>query len=273
MNAESKVSVGGGHDFLTLGAQILYDKAGSTDFKSVHVLPVINFHKSLSVESNRYISLGFMGGYVNRSIDRTKITTNNQWGSGGFDPGLPIGETFANNHYGYWDASVGTTFNSNIGESDENNYYLGFALHHFTNPKVGFYEASKQVLPKKWVASAGIKYHFGEDSYITLQSDQTVQGSFKETIAGILYSMNLVNGIKETQYTIHAGAYFRWKDAFIPVVKLDYNPFSVSVSYDVNISQLKPASNGRGGFEVSISYLAFKDKYNSARDAVRCPRF
>jgi type IX secretion system PorP/SprF family membrane protein len=273
LNAETKLSIGNGHDFVTIGGQMMYDKAGSTDFKSVHVLPVINFHKSLSVEQNRYISLGFMGGYVNRTIDRSKITTNNQWGSGGFDPNLPNGETFANGMYNYWDASVGSTYNSNIGESDANNYYVGFAFHHFTKPKVGFYENSKQVLPSKWVASLGLRYHFGEDSYITLQADHSKQGTYNETIGGLLYSMNFVNGVKEAKYTLHAGAYLRWRDAFIPVIKLDYSPLSISFSYDANISQLKPASRGRGGYEVSISYLAFKDKYNSARDAVRCPRF
>ncbi len=273
LNAESKVALGNNNDFVTFGGQLMYDKAGSTNFKSVHVLPVINYHKSLSAEKNRYISLGFMGGYVNRTIDRSKITTNNQWGAGGFDPSLPDGETFASSAYGYWDASVGGTFNSNIGESDENNYYVGLGYHHFTKPKVGFYEASKQQLPTKIVASAGLRYHFGENSFITVQADHSKQGTYSETIGGIMYSMNLVNGINETQYTIHAGAYMRWKDAIIPVLKFDYNPFSVSFSYDVNTSQLRPASRGRGGYEVSISFLAFKEKYNSARDAVRCPRF
>jgi hypothetical protein len=39
------------------------------------------------------------------------------------------------------------------------------------------------------------------------------------------------------------------------VVKLDYSPFSVSVSYDANISKLKPSSHGRGGFEIAISWI------------------
>jgi hypothetical protein len=85
--------------------------------------------------------------------------------------------------------------------------------------------------------------------------------------------MNFVNGISEVQYALHAGMYMRWKDAIIPVIKLDYHPFSLSLSYDINISTLKTASRGRGGYELSISYLAFKPKYNSSREAVRCPRF
>lgn len=273
LNAEVKYPIGRSNDFITVGAQVLYDKAGSTNFRSAHFLPAINYHKSLSAENNRYLSLGFMGGYVNRTIDRSKITTNNQWGSGGFDPSLPDGETFATPGYHYFDGSVGVTYNSDIGGSDDNNYFAGFAYHHFNKPKVGFYEASKQELAAKWVASAGVRYHFGEYSYITIQADHSSQGPYSETIGGALYSIKLVDGIDQAKYTIHGGAFMRWKDAIIPVVKIDYAPFSVGFSYDINTSQLKPASRGRGGFEVSVAYIGFADRYNRARDAVRCPRF
>ncbi len=274
INAETKLPVGPNtHDYFTVGAQIMYDKAGTTNFKSVHTLPTINYHKSISAEKNKYISVGFMGGYVSRNIERSKITTNNQWGSGGFDPNLPDGETFANPGYKYWDLTSGLSFNSNIGETDENNFYIGAAVHHINNPKVGFYDASKTPLGRKYVASAGLRYHFGEDSYFTIQADHSKQSANSETMIGVLYSKNLVNEISELQYAIHAGMYFRYKDAIIPVVKLDYNPISISFSYDVNISTLRPASHGKGGFELSLSYLAFKDKYNTTKDAVRCPRF
>ena len=78
-NTEFKMPVGNADDFLTMGGQFVYDKAGSTNFKTIQVLPAVNYHKSLSGLKNRYLSLGFMGGYVQRSIDPTKITTNSQY--------------------------------------------------------------------------------------------------------------------------------------------------------------------------------------------------
>jgi hypothetical protein len=50
-------------------------------------------------------------------------------------------------------------------------------------------------------------------------------------------------------------------------------PFSVGLSYDVNISQLKTSSYGRGGFELSLSYSGFMDRDHSSLDAVLCPRY
>jgi hypothetical protein len=48
INAEYKFPVGRGEDFLTVGGQVLYDKAGTVQLQTVHMLPMVNFHKSLS---------------------------------------------------------------------------------------------------------------------------------------------------------------------------------------------------------------------------------
>ena len=83
-----------------------------------------------------------------------------------------------------------------------------------------------------------------------------------ETIGGMTYSRKIGDDYTNPLYTIHFGGYLRWKDAFIPVVQLDYKPFSVAFSYDVNISELKTASQYRGGFEVSFTYAGFLDRNN-----------
>lgn len=111
-------------------------------------------------------------------------------------------------------------------------------------------------------------------SYVTLQADQSLQGTFSETIGGALYSYKLGGLIEDNpMYTVHAGAFLRWQDAVIPVLKLDRRPVSIAISYDINISPLKTASQGRGGFELSVSYIGFLDRENSSIDKVLCPRF
>jgi hypothetical protein len=128
-------------------------------------------------------------------------------------------------------------------------------------------------LHPKWVASAGVRFDLNETSFFTLQSDYTRQGSFQETIAGAMYSYKLGDDYDAPTHVVHFGGFLRWRDAFIPVVKLEFIPFSVGLSYDVNVSQLKTASQGRGGFELSVSFRQFFDRDNSTRNAVLCPRF
>jgi len=119
-----------------------------------------------------------------------------------------------------------------------------------------------------------VKFNIDDFSYLTLQADQSFQGPFAETIGGALYSYKLGDFVEENPlYTIHAGAFLRWQDALIPVLKLERRPVAVAISYDVNISPLKTASQGRGGFEISVAYIGFLNRENSSLDKVLCPRF
>jgi len=272
-NAEYKKPVGRGDDFITLGGEILYDKAGTVALQSTHILPAINYHKSLSAEKNMYLSLGFMGGWVQRSIDRSKITTNSQYDGTGFNPSLSNGETFPRNSYSYLDGSVGMSFNTQVGDNVDNNIYLGIGYHHFNKAtKVSFYGNPNYEMIPKWVGSLGVRMNINEYSFFTLLADYSKQGSFTETMAGALYTWKL-DDIENPKYLLHVGTFLRWKDALIPVAKIEFKPVAVSVSYDANLSQLKTASKGRGGFELALTYQKYLDRYNRNSDAVRCPRF
>lgn len=264
INAEYKMPVGKGDDFLTTGLQILQDRAGTIGWTSTHVLPALNFHKSLSSEHNRYLSLGFMGGWVQRRFDASKVTTNSQYDNGG------LGENFTDPQFSYLDGSVGMSYNSNLGYDPNNNFFIGAAYHHFNRPQNSFYRDPNITMQPKWVFSGGIKLGVSEYAYLTIQADQSMQGGFSETVAGAMYGLKLGTDPDNPAYTIHAGAFLRWNDALIPVIKLDYAPFSVALSYDANISKLKPSSYGRGGLELSVSYIGFmkgKDGY------LLCPKF
>jgi type IX secretion system PorP/SprF family membrane protein len=273
INFEYKQPVGRGNDFITTGAQILYDRAGITNFTTTNIYPALNFHKSLNDSKSKYLSLGIMGGYVQRRIDRSKITTNNQFDGTGYNPSLSDGETLTKFSYHYWDGSVGLSFNSSIAGSETDYYFVGVAYHHFNRPKNSFYVNPPVELNPKLVFSAGVNFSLDDESSIVLQGDYSKQGDYSEAIGGATYARKIGGDYTSPQYVIYFGGYLRWKDAFIPVVKLDYTPFSVAFSYDVNISALKTASQYRGGFEVSLTYAGFLDRNNSTKNAVLCPKF
>ncbi|HVX51433.1 MAG TPA: PorP/SprF family type IX secretion system membrane protein [Chitinophagaceae bacterium] len=273
IDVEYKQPVGRGNDFVTLGMEVLYDRAGSTNFTTSNVLPAINYHKALSGDKNKYLSVGFMGGYVGRNIDRSKITTNNQYDGTGYNPSLADGEALTQFNYHYWDGSVGVSFNSSIAGSQTDNYFIGVAYHHFNRPQNSFYVNPPVELNPRLVVSAGVKFGLDEMSYLTIDADASKQGGYNELIAGAMYSYKIGADPDKPDYVIHFGGYLRLRDAIIPVVKLDYNPFSIGFSYDANVSQLKAVSQSRGGFEISISYTGFLQRGNSTQDAVLCPRF
>ncbi len=273
VNLEYKQPIGHGNDFITTGFQILYDRAGVTNFTTSNLYPTLNYHKSLNDQKSKYLSFGIMGGYVQRRIDRSKITTNNEYDGSGYNPSLGDGETLTKFSYHYWDGSLGLSFNSSIAGSATDYYFIGIAYHHFNRPKNSFYQNPPVELNPKLVLSGGVNLSVNEVSSITLQSDFSKQGNYTEAIGGMTYSRKIGDDYAKPLYTIHFGGYLRWKDAFIPVLQLDYNPFSIAFSYDVNISELKAASQYRGGFEVSFTYAGFLDRNNTTKDAVLCPKF
>ena len=122
--------------------------------------------------------------------------------------------------------------------------------------------------------NAGLSTAVSEDNQLIVYMDYFMQGGSRQIQGGLLLNHALVNNEDENQKIgISGGLFYRWKDAFVPVVKLDYNKISIGISYDVNTSKLKTASQLRGGYEVTLCYKAFRNNYNSSADKVRCPAF
>ena len=266
LNAEYKLPVKGA-DYLTLAAQVFYDRAGSAVLTTTQILPAINYHKSLSDVRSSYLSIGFMGGYVQRRIDRSKMTTNSTYNNGidGEDNLLP--------KFGYWDGSAGLSFNTQLGDHPDNNLVLGAAFHHFIKPKNSFYGNETVAVHPKQVYSADVRFGLNESAYLTVHNDYVQQGAYSEKLSGLIYSQKVGAYTDEPDFVLGAGGFMRWGDAFIPVVQLHYKPFQLSMSYDVNVSRLAATSYGRGGYEMSLTYVGFSDRENSAANAVLCPRF
>jgi len=255
-----------------VGGQILHDKAGTVALTTTHILPTLNYHKALSSDRNTYVSLAFMAGIVQRKFDRSKMTTNNQFDGDTYNSSLSDGEYLVTPTFTYFDGSVGMSMSSQIGDNENNNFYVGVAYHHFNkSKKASFYESTNSEVTPKKVVSGGVRMSMNNNSYITVQSDYTTQGANKEIVLGAMYTMN-VGQSDDSKTKFHVGSYIRWGDAIIPVAKIETGSISIATSYDANISSLKTSSRGQGGYEVSLTYQKSK-KENSSLDAVRCPKF
>ena len=270
-NAEYKMPVGQSDNFFTLGGQLVFDKAGSAGLTTTHVLPAINFHKSLSTEKSAYLSVGFLGGLVQKRIDASKITTDNQYTNARFDPNNFSAENLSNVNHSYFDGGAGISFNTEFGSN--NLFYVGGAYHHFNRPRSSFYKNMGVEIHAKYVGSIGAKFNIADHGAFTLQADYSSQGSFKEIIGGIMYSMNLVDTYDGPEYVLHIGSMLRLRDAVVPTVKIEKNKLAIALSYDVNVSKLKTASMSRGGMELSISFRNFLDRESSSKGVLFCPRF
>lgn len=274
LSGEYKFNVGGGDDFMTIGASAFYDEAGIMKLKTLQVMPALNFHKSLSGEKNSYLSAGFMAGFVNRQFDGKNLTFDNQYTGGRFDPSTPSGEQFTGLSRSFFDAAVGLSYNSDLGNAGS--YYLGASLWHFHKPSYSFLSDPIQLDPK-WQINAGVRTWMNERVQLTFEGNYLMQGPYSETIAGALvqyyFDENINTSEPISELSVAGGMYVRLNDAIIPYAQISYNHFDVGISYDVNISPLKAATQGRGGFELSLTYRGFTKNPNSSLGSMRCPRF
>lgn len=274
VSAETKFPVSNGSsDFFSFGFLAYYDRSGAINLRTTGVYPAITYHKSLEDEHKSFLSVGFTGGYLQRSVDVSRMTFDNQYGAGGFNPDNPTGEIITNPTIRHWDVGAGINFSTTTGANDEFTWFIGAGGYHFTRPKRSFLANTLVTLDMRWNGNLGLQYKLSEQTNLQLQGNYARQGSYQEIMVGGLASWSPAGRQEDAEFTLSGGAFYRANDALIPVVRIDYRRYTVGMSYDVNVSRLRTASNLRGGYEISLTHNGlFRDpRWEKARTI--CPGF
>jgi type IX secretion system PorP/SprF family membrane protein len=256
-------------DFVTAGLQVTNDVAGDSKLKRTQLFPVLNYHKLLNEENNTFIALAFMGGPVNESFDPSKLQFDDQFVNGAYSSSNPTGQTFSKTSFSYMDVSTGLSFTSLINNNAK--FYFGAGLFHFTKPKLSFLSDNDIRLNKKLVFNTGLSAYTSTFNRIVIYADYFIQGGNRMAQGGFLFTRNFDPDGDDSRLSLSGGAVYRYKDAVIPVIKLNTNRLAIGLSYDVNVSKLKTASAYRGGFELTLSYMGLWNKENSDASKVNCP--
>jgi type IX secretion system PorP/SprF family membrane protein len=263
-------------DYLSFGLAGTFDQAGSINFNSMQVYPAINYNKALEDKHNTYLSVGFAAGYINRSVDMSKMTFSSQWINGNYNGAAPTGEILTYRSLHAYDLASGISLNSSLGKKNRFNYYLGVGAYHINHPTEIFSGSDVLIkLPIKIEGNAGFHYAINEQYGLTVHANYSSQNPYHETILGGLLSWRNLTIAKTpvTNFAFYMGVFVRFKDAIIPTIKIDYGSTSFGLSYDVNNSGLVTASSGQGGYEMSV-YVRAKYKHKVApEDLIKCPRF
>lgn len=269
LGSELRFGVGGSENYLTVGTQITNDVAGDSKLSRTQLLPALTFHKSLNEEKDAYLSAGFIGGFVQQRYDATALTFADQFVNGAYSPTNPTHQRLPSSNVTYMDAGAGLAFSSTMG--GDVRYYAGAAIFHFNQPKVAFDAANDVRLNQKIMVNAGLSAPVAEQNRLILYGDYFTQGGHHQAQGGLLYRHLVLEEDDDYGVSLSFGGFYRWNDAFVPVVKLDYYQLSFGLTYDVNVSKLVKASQSRGGFELTMVYSSFLNIRNSSANKVRCP--
>jgi type IX secretion system PorP/SprF family membrane protein len=249
-----------------IGVQIFNYRAGVGSYNALSALLSLGYDVVLDQEKNHHLAFGIQGGIVQKSVHVDQLSFGNQYttsNGGGFDTGLPSGESFSNSNFMIHDINAGALYyyskdNSRI------NPFIGFSAFHLTQPKETFF-ASSNKLPLRYYLHGGVRVNINEKIQLLPKFIYMKQINDQEFTATLLVHYFL----KNSDTYIIFGPTYRNKDAAIVEAGFKKGNYTARISYDINTSKLQEVSNHRGGFEISLTYVARRSKPNPLAN---CPR-
>lgn len=270
-------------DNFGFGASVWGDKAGSLDFSTIRGMLNFGYSKKLGGGRNygHYLTAGVSVGIQQKNIDLLKAQFGSQYNPslGGHDPSRNHMENFIESgSILYPDVNAGLMWYSILDQN--NSVYIGASFNHLTRPNERFLAGNQDIvaLYTKYTFHAGAELARSYSKVSLLPGMVTMfQGPAFQLNGGTSLRFILDNS-RWSYQAFQIGAWMRISnhfsnaittDAFILSTRVDYNQFSFGFSYDFNISALRTASNGNGGFEVSLQYLICGPE----KRGVYCPKF
>ena len=245
------------------GLFVYKDEAGDTKFSNTNV--ALTAATLVKLNDHHNLSAGLQGGFAQKAVDFSEATTDNQFDNGTHNSTMSIGETnsFDNQSYGDFTAGLAWLYTKNNSDrfaDDQIKASIGVALYHLNKPSQEFYDLNDDRLYSKFSLSG--------DGYVGIKGTRlglvpsflfANQGPTKEILLGSMLRYRIKEGALTKGFPQEAGVsiggYARMGDAFIPAFSLEIANFVLGISYDLNTSDLKTATNGQGGLEISLKFL------------------
>ncbi|ASU33059.1 hypothetical protein MuYL_1159 [Mucilaginibacter xinganensis] len=249
-----------------LGFNVINQSAGTAGYNYFAAYGSYGYGVPISADGTQKLHFGIQAGIINRSFDPSKLQFDNQYTSIiGFDPTAPSFEGFSTTSATVFDASAGV-FYYDGDPIHTANMFAGLSVAHLTSPKDPFTNGSIQSrLPVRFTAHAGVKIKASDEFDITPHAIYISQQNSSIKALGVYSELKF-----EDNNGLILGGMYRIGDAAVADVGYHLKNLVIGLSYDVNTSALKSATNGQGGFELSLVYIFRKGPINPA--AV-CPKF
>ena len=276
---DQRIAVGRS-DFFGIGGTFWGDRAGTADFATTTGKVALSYSKKMggSRKFGNYLVAGVEGGAAQRSVNFLELRWGTQHdGAGSFDGSLASGENgFDRDQFLFADLAAGLLW---FMVFDENNsLYAGGAFHHLNRADQSFNSEAEDLLYSRYTVHAGGEFllnpRFGLVPGIIVMN----QGPSFQVNAGTNVKFLLASGRNSIAQSFQVGLWTRISnrlddsvltDALILSTRFDYENFALGFSYDINTSSLNQASEGNGGFELSLQYKICGNQ----RRGVYCPQF
>jgi type IX secretion system PorP/SprF family membrane protein len=252
--------------YVSAGVVFNNDKAGDLRYGSTQFLIPIAFH--LKTDSGWHFSTGMGFGVVQTGFDASRITTDSQFDGYQYNTQLLNGETFQYNQFYsiMWNFGAGVLFN----KFKHHTAALHLALHHPHNPKISFQEGRLNYVDPRFTFIPSYTFQ-PRNTNFNLQTEFLIQfqGKYKEWVpkTGVQY---FLQPAMNQSLLFHVST--RLRDAVMLHASYTIKSWYAGISYDLNLSQFRVATSGRGAWEVFV-IKTFRNSYTPLIRKKPCPVF
>jgi len=235
------------------GGQIANFRAGVGGYNVAAIMPSAAYKMRLGAKKHHLLDFGLQAGVFQKSVKSSSLTFANQYvktNGGEFNTSLSSGEAFNNEGFFNLDVVAGVMYTYGSYHS-RINPFVGGTFYHLNRPTESFLGESNK-LPIRTQVQVGARWVVTEKLTLTPKAYFQYQTKAEELNLGVLGQYYL----QDSDLFLLFGAYYRNdNDALVLDIGGKFAGFIGRVSYDVNISTLKSATNGRGATELSLTYV------------------
>ncbi len=264
-------------DKLAIGVGFYQDRSGAAGLAVTNVSLSVAYHKGLDKLGKHRLSLGAQGAYMQKRVEDPIFADQFR----GHDQSVAnfSNEQLVRGFYNF-DFNAGLYYRGNI--KDRVKIGAGFAAYHIAQPSEDNVTDSLRVkgaLTRRYSADLNIEAFFGKRKNISLSPEMIFQYKDKqqEIMPGLSFGYYFNTGFR-TNNSVHVGARYRLSnstpgDAVVVLASVEFRNVRLGMAYDVNVSKLSLATQNRGGFEISLSYVGETIKSFKANKSLPSRRF
>lgn len=241
-------------DLIGAGIYIYRDNLGGDIFIAQSIQFSGAYHHSLDVYNRHRLSGGLQFGYVQKSIDASKLTFSDQYEDFELVPGLGSGDAFIKDQINYFNVNIGAFYSFKV--STKTDFFTGITIFQANDPKESFF-SSENKLNHRYTGYTGFNYKINPVFTISPKLLYMNQENSMDLNAGASVGYNVR---KKKDVTLYVGGWYRMSDAAIIMSGAKWKNYTLRFSYDATVSglrEVKKASNIKrnpktGSFEISL---------------------
>lgn len=249
-----------------IGAQLANFNAGAGQYNCFSFMASGSYTITLDQSKNHFLRTGISIGLFQKSVNFESLYFESQYvqeNGGYFDQALSNNEAVGNSSFLQHDANVGLMYY--YGKQGVRvNPFVGVTVFHVSRAKETFF-GQDNYIPLRYMAHAGANIKLNKKISLLPKVIYMHQRNANELMGSLMGHFYF----EKQDFYLIGGFTYRSKDASIIEAGVKWNGFVLRASYDINASSLTPVSSGRGGTEISLTYIFSK---NNPIPVPSCPR-